>query len=538
MLPVFTISCFITAISSLIFGCFVVLENFKAKTNKLWFLTTFSIALWSFSLGMEISSPNYSSALIWNKILNVGAIFIPIFYYHFTILFLEDEKNIREKIILIIGYFFALFFVLSNFFTKFFVKGVPPGAGFNYWIEVGPLYYLFFGLFASYLIWSGFLFIQRRKGASLIQKRQIDYILLALLFGAGGGITNFLPQLFNVYPFGNYFVVLYVIFISYAALKHHLFNGKVIAAELLTFSIWVLLLIKALLSESLQDFLLNGGILLIVIVFGILLIRSAIREVRQREEIEKLAEEIKRAYEVEKKAKEDLESLSTVKNQFLMTIQHHLRTPLTSMRGYADLLLSGTFGKVPKKIEEVIRKFETSTTGLIKMVNDFLDITQFQLGKQVVSLKDGVDLSPILEEIIGDMKLEADKKGINLALEKPEGACIIKADESKLKAALVNIFDNSVKYTKVGSVKMMLKSESNKVRIEIEDTGMGIAKERLAKLFDNTFERTEEAKKTFSSGRGIGLYLSGQIIKAHNGKIWAESEGVGKGSTFIVELPV
>ena len=85
---------------------------------------------------------------------------------------------------------------------------------------------------------------------------------------------------------------------------------------------------------------------------------------------------------------------------------------------------------------------------------------------------------------------------------------------------------------------MSLKVLPDKVRIEIKDTGMGISKERLPKLFDITFDRTDEAKKNFATGRGIGLYLSSQVIKAHNGKIWAESEGEGKGSTFNIELPV
>jgi signal transduction histidine kinase len=251
-----------------------------------------------------------------------------------------------------------------------------------------------------------------------------------------------------------------------------------------------------------------------------------------------MAQEIKRAYDVEKKANEELEKLGNVKNQFLMTIQHHLRTPLTSMRGYTDLLLSGSFGKVPVKIEEVLKRFDESTSSLIKMVNDFLDITQFQLGKDVISVKDGVNLSPMLENIVADIKLEADKKGILLKLEKPAGDCIIRADESKLKAALVNLFDNSVKYTKEGSVAMNLEVLADKVKISIKDTGMGIAKERLEKLFESTFERTEEAKKTFTTGRGVGLYLSSQIIKAHHGKVWAESEGEGKGSTFFIELPI
>jgi signal transduction histidine kinase len=256
------------------------------------------------------------------------------------------------------------------------------------------------------------------------------------------------------------------------------------------------------------------------------------------QKVEEQTKDIKEAYEIEKKAKEQLEAIDNVKNQFLMTVQHHLRTPLTSMMGYADLLLAGTFGKMPKKIKDVVIKFETSTISLIKMVNDFLDVTQFQLGKEVVSLKDDVNLCPIFKDILKDVELEADRKGIYVKIEKPEGDCSIKADEPKLKAALMNIFDNAVKYTNKGGVTINLKVENDKVKVKIKDTGMGISKERLPKLFDVTFERTEEAKKNFATGRGIGLYLSSQVIKAHNGKIWAESEGEGKGSTFYIELPI
>jgi signal transduction histidine kinase len=221
-----------------------------------------------------------------------------------------------------------------------------------------------------------------------------------------------------------------------------------------------------------------------------------------------------------------------------MTVQHHLRTPLTSMMGYADLLLDGAFGKTPKKITEVIRRFEETTVSLIKMVNDFLDVTQFQLGKEVVSLKDEVNLCPFFKEIFKDLELEANKKGIYLKIEKPEKKCSVKADEPKLRAAIMNIFDNSVKYTKKGGVTVKVEADEKNVKIDIRDTGMGIPKEKLETLFDITFERSEDAKKHFTNGKGIGLYLSSRIIKAHNGKIWAESEGLEKGSVFHIVLPI
>jgi len=245
----------------------------------------------------------------------------------------------------------------------------------------------------------------------------------------------------------------------------------------------------------------------------------------------------KKAYALEKKANEELANLDKVKDQFLMTTQHNLRTPLTSMMGYSDLLLTGSFGKQNKKTTEVIKKFQTLSGGMIKMVNDFLDMAQFQLGKEVISLKPGVELEPILDEIITELQFKADSKSLSLKLEKPEKIFKIKADREKIKAALFNIVDNGIKYTQKGGVLVEVKNHDT-VKIVVADTGIGIPKDKVDKIFSQMFERGEAAQKMAAIGSGVGLYLSGQIIKSHNGKVWAESGGEGKGSTFYVELPI
>ena len=115
-----------------------------------------------------------------------------------------------------------------------------------------------------------------------------------------------------------------------------------------------------------------------------------------------------------------------------------------------------------------------------------------------------------------------------------------------MKAALFNIVDNAIKYTEKGGVSIKIKNqisnikngENRKVMIEVRDTGIGILPEEAKKLFETQFERSEQAKKLSSVGSGIGLYLAGQIIDAHKGKVWIESEGLGKGSTFFIELPI
>jgi signal transduction histidine kinase len=237
-------------------------------------------------------------------------------------------------------------------------------------------------------------------------------------------------------------------------------------------------------------------------------------------------------------AKEELEKIDEVKNQFMAIANHHLRTPLTAVGWYIDLLMSGKYGKIPKKINDIIGKIRASTADEVKIVNDLLNVSQFQLGKEVVRAKEKVDIEKMFAQIMEDEVLEVKQKGIYLKLEKQKDIPMIPADESKLKVALENIVDNAVKYTEKGGVTIKLKSDSEKLEIIIQDTGIGMKEPGSKSIFAKTFERGETAQKLFAVGKGIGLYLSAKIVEAHKGKIWAESEGENKGSAFHIELPV
>lgn len=326
---------------------------------------------------------------------------------------------------------------------------------------------------------------------------------------------------------------------------------QIISSILIVFFLTISFLIEGKISK-----LVIISIFTLVIVYGYFfnkstdkIIKTNFAQRKANEALEELTEnlqqkvdeqtkEIKKAYEVEKRARKGLARLNEAKNQFIMASQHHLRTPLTAMRGYLDLLLTGTYGKVPPKIKDTLFKFQLSTQRLIKVVNEFLDITQFQLGKEVITLQPNVQVEPVLKEVMEELQLEAKARGVHLKLRKPAKIPRIKADPERLKIALFNIVDNGIKYTRQGGVTIKLEVEKLRLRIAIQDTGIGIPREELKTLFARTFERSREAKKIHGTGRGIGLFIAGHIIRAHNGKIWAESEGKGKGSTFYIELPL
>jgi len=335
---------------------------------------------------------------------------------------------------------------------------------------------------------------------------------------------------------GSFSILFLVFAFSYAIIKHHLFDVKVIAAELFVFVLCVILFINTFLSIGTQNFSFNVVILISVIVAGVFLIRSVIKEVEQREKIEEISKELEKAYVVEKKANLELQNLDKYKNDFLRQTQHDLKNPLTVIMGYIDLLLGGNFGKMPKKSADVLKRIEVVAQEKVRDISNFLDEEQFKMGKGVVSLKPGIELFSILDEIVNRLSYQAVSKGIYLKLEKPEKTFVISADREKLKSALFNVVDNSIKYTEKGGVDIRAEN-SGTVKIIISDTGIGIPQDKIKTIFETQFERTKEAKET-AKGTGVGLYLSAQIIKLHNGKVWAESAGEGKGSTFYIELPV
>lgn len=258
----------------------------------------------------------------------------------------------------------------------------------------------------------------------------------------------------------------------------------------------------------------------------------------QTKDIKEQKEKVEKAYEVEKEAHEELKKLDQNKTEFMLITQHHLRTPLSGNMGFLDLLMSGQFGKIPVKIKKVISSVRDSTQKEINVVNELLDVSSYQLGKDMILLHSGTDIEDLMEETLKDLKLQAKNKGIYLKYTKEGVIPKIPSDRTKLKLALTNIIDNCIKYTLEGGVTVSLKTENNKLLILVKDTGVGISKEAIPNLFNQTFHRGEQAQKMFAVGKGIGLFLSGKIIDGHHGKIWVESEGEGNGSTFHIELPI
>jgi signal transduction histidine kinase len=174
---------------------------------------------------------------------------------------------------------------------------------------------------------------------------------------------------------------------------------------------------------------------------------------------------------------------------------------------------------------------------LKKRIEEGLDIGAFQTGKAVLNLKE-VQLEDLLKEVIEEIKPQIEEKGLFLKKDFPQIPLPkIKVDKERMKEVFIKLIDNAKKHTPEGGIEIGLKEKEDSLLFWVKDTGIGIPKEELSFIGTQLYERGKEAKKLSPMGKGIDLYLSKLIVKAHHGKLWAESEGIGKGSTFFVELP-
>ncbi len=486
----------------------------------------------------------YFARLIGERSPTIGLIFLktawfatPILFvliYFLIIYYLNKEKRYSSlnKII----FWGGLATAIITGFSTLVVENIKF-IGSDLTIVYGKWMFLFLGIVFFFMCMPLYVLFKEYIYCSTEEKIKIKYLLFGILFFyIANVIFNILfPVFLNIvrlYWIGDYSTIILLSFIAYAITRQRLFGIRIAFTATLVSLIAVLLTLDIFLfTNSLILKLYKSLVLVLFIYFGYLLIKSVLKEIEYREKI-------KKAYDLEKKARQELERLDKAKTQFMLATQHHLRTPLTAMIGYLDLIFGGTYGKVHPKIKKTLLKFQASTKRLNKVVNELLDVSQFQLGKKVITIQPNVDVRKILKDIITDLKFETQAKGIYLKFNIPKDLPLINADREKIKVALANIIDNAVKYTPNGGVTVNAKKTDSKILITVKDTGIGIIKSDQKNLFNRIFERGAGARTANTTGKGIGLYITFHIIKAHHGKIWAESEGKGKGTTFYIELPI
>jgi signal transduction histidine kinase len=223
--------------------------------------------------------------------------------------------------------------------------------------------------------------------------------------------------------------------------------------------------------------------------------------------------------------------------EFVSTVAHNLKTSLSAIKWSLRMLIDGDFGKNSEEQKEVALRLYKKNEAAISALDDLLNLSKIEDGAYIYK-KNPADIISIILSVMDDYKDEIKSKNIELEFEKPEyGVPKMRLDEEKIRIAIQNIFDNAVKYTSAGGkIKVCLKHTEKEIEIEIQDSGIGIPEQQQINIFRKFF-RGDNAVQTEFDGSGLGLFIAGNIISAHKGKIWFESEE-NKGTTFYISLPV
>lgn len=457
-------------------------------------------------------------ALVW--------LFTIYFFYYF----LEKEPlPWRLQLLLLLVFLPIVIFLPSRFNILYFdIENCEAG-------QIGPLwYYLYILQIISTLILLFWGVIKYKK--TINRKIKNEIILLAVgvsFFLLTFSLSNILGEILQTYEInliGPVGMVLFIGLLAYLIIEYNIFNIKLFAAQALVVGMVILVGSQFFFIKTTANKILVAVTLILVTIFGWWLERSVKKEIHDKERLEKLTKELRIA-------NLQLKEIDQQKTEFLSIASHQLRTPLSIMKGYIELIQDGAYGKTTKAMHETLDQMNESNERLVKLVDEFLDITRIEQGrtKFVFATK---DLNELLDSVVKELKDRAEDKGLSILLKKLEkdNAEVIMDDE-KIRHVVFNFIDNAIKYSETGVIKMYATKENGGVTVVVKDSGLGFDEEDQANFFQK-FYRGKNVKGTNVTGTGLGLYVCRKFIETHNGRVWAHSSGLGKGSEFGFWIPV
>jgi signal transduction histidine kinase len=239
---------------------------------------------------------------------------------------------------------------------------------------------------------------------------------------------------------------------------------------------------------------------------------------------------------------ERLRELDNMKSAFLANMSHELRTPLNSILGFAQVILEGLDGPLTEMMSTDLELIDKNGKHLLHLINDVLDLARIEAGRMSLS-PEPTNIFDLLEDVMMFNTSIAREKGLDMKLiADPSLDWVAMIDQIRIRQIFINLIGNALKFTEAGGIFVemdLLMDESNleKIQIRIRDTGIGIPREKLEEIFE-AFSQIDSSTTRKVGGTGLGLPISRRLVELHRGRLWAESEGPGKGSTFHLELPV
>jgi signal transduction histidine kinase len=515
-----------TALINFGLALFVYSENRTSPAN-IWFaLFTLFLSAWSVSVLAFLTVVPDPAAVLFLKLAYASAALIAGSYYCFSLYFGSNDVPGRAHIAAAIGLsvLLALLLLIPGVLTGDVANG-PGGRE----VILRMPDYLIFGVIFLALFGGGQVRLWWRFAHStgLIRMQLLAVCASVTPIGLLGIYYNLIlvSPFFEDFQYiwtGPALTSVFAIIITYSVFRYRLFSTKAIIAELLVFVLWLILFIRVLLSQAGGERWQNFGLLMISIPIGVLLLRSVRLEVETKERLAL--------------ANTRLTELDRAKTEFLSIATHQLRSPITVIRGYAENLRDGTYGTLSNDALNAATHIAERGRALAGVVDDYLNVSRIELGRMQYQFQTA-DLQAVASGVVEEFIPIAKSAKLNLSFGTDgRGPYLAKLDTGKIAQVISNLIDNAIKYTSVGSIRIELdRTAQGQILLSVHDTGRGMDAATISSLFQK-FSRATEVQTTIS-GTGLGLYVAAQLVSAHGGRIWAESEGNGRGSTFFVQLP-
>lgn len=533
----FSISSIIIIILSSFIALTVFFKSEDRRIGKVWSWFAFSVTTWGVGSFLVSISRHPDLAQFWLKIAYLGAIGPPLFFFHFIYEFTKKPK----RIILTFSYILGLFFSLIIFFypDKFFGDIVYMFNEYYYhrFSIKEPILYLIFYLYfywflIGYVFWSILRAFPKSRG---IYREQLKYIMIGSCIGWLGAELDFLP-VFNikVYPISNFLIAIYPIPFAYAIIKHKLLEVSIALKKGLIYSVLLTLITLLYFSivfigeKALQGvvgyhshFISLFSACIIAILFNPL--RNKIQKFLDFRFFRGTLESLSQEYERLKNELFHTEKLAYI-GKLASSVVHEIKNPLTAIKSYCEYapeyLKDGEFKtKFAKLVPSEINRIENTLSQLL------------DLAKPTKPNMTQVNFILLVDSTLDLLENNFSNKNIKIIKMYELKDLFFLADEKQLKQVFLNLFLNAIDAMgSEGILKVRIEKTKREIKISIKDTGPGIDKKNIERLFTPFFT-------TKKHGIGLGLSITQEIIKNHCGKIEVESE-VGKGTKFLIKIPL
>ncbi|TXH06813.1 MAG: HAMP domain-containing histidine kinase [Candidatus Moraniibacteriota bacterium] len=513
--------------TAILIGLLVFSKN-KSLESKLLLSLVSVFSLWN--LIDLINWTNVDSRIImvsWS-FMNFIFVLVPALALYFSYVFLE-RKEPRTWI-----YFFG---VLPLFPFLLLLPTNLNLTGFDLTIceaNEGSLTVYFHTFQIVYFAWLFFFLLYECRKNWTSKRKQVLLLSLGIgffiaSFYAGNIVSEFL-ETWEYEQYGLFGMLVFMTLLVVMIVKYEAFNIKILAAQALMGAFVILIGTEYFFVSTTSGLVLTTVTLLIAIIFAYFLIRSVQQEVQRKEELQEISDRLA-------VANAELRRLDNAKSEFISIASHQLRTPLTAIKGFVSLLLEGAYGQLEPSVADTLNKVYLANNRLMNLVENLLNISRIEAGR-IQYQRMPVQITDLVTELRDIFVLAAHAKGLKFGITLPkEPLPLLSLDGAKIREAISNVIDNSIKYTETGEISVLVEKQADAVAIIVTDTGVGIDADDIPHIFKK-FERGKHAAQINVSSTGLGLYVGKSFVEAHGGTIMAESAGRGQGTRFTIRLPI